>query len=98
MKQADALAARGFFVFPLVANSKLPAVKEWQNAATVNPADLHWPKNANVGVFAGKFMRDGELKALLIVDEDNKAGKDGAGTDDKGNQRHANDERPETQP
>ncbi|WP_109529291.1 MULTISPECIES: bifunctional DNA primase/polymerase [Nocardia] len=50
-------AARGFHVFPLHAGSKVPAVENWENAATLDPARIHrwwrrWPAN-NIGIACG---------------------------------------------
>lgn len=70
------LAKRGFWVFPVVANSKLPAVKDWQNFATNDPREVkarHKP-NTNVGIYTGRF---GGNRALVVIDIDNKKGKKG---------------------
>ncbi|WP_433194405.1 bifunctional DNA primase/polymerase [Nocardia sp. CA-107356] len=50
-------AARGFHVFPLHPGSKAPAIENWKNAATVDPARirswwLRWPER-NIGIACG---------------------------------------------
>ncbi len=71
---ALALAARGFRVFPLRENDWRPAIKGWQDAATTDEAQIRkWWGNGhayNVGVATGK--------GLLVVDIDNKKGKNGS--------------------
>lgn len=71
---ALALAARNFPVFPLRPNDWRPAIKDWQKLATTDEATIRrwwtqWP-DANVGVATGK--------GLLVVDIDNKKGKNGS--------------------
>jgi hypothetical protein len=76
------LVRRGFWVFPIRPNDKKPSVKEWQNAATQDPARLReWFGDANaagrlpnIGLSTGRFKLD---SALLVVDVDVKKGKDG---------------------
>lgn len=78
VKTAIKLAKAGFHVFPLKPMSKLPAIKEWQNKATtdVKVIEKYWSKNpdANIGICCSRF---GDDKALLVVDVDNKKGKNG---------------------
>jgi hypothetical protein len=59
-------AARGLAVFPIVAGSKLPAVKDWETAATTDTdtIDKVWRGGEyNIGIAAGP-------SGLLIVDLD----------------------------
>jgi hypothetical protein len=78
LEAALALAARGFHVFPIKKNLKTPAHKGWQNEASTDPraiADMGFiSHDHNVGVFTTKFGND---NALLVVDVDNKEGKNG---------------------
>lgn len=73
------LAKRGFRVFRLQVGKKKPIRGErFKECATSDPAEVYemWtlengePASYNIGIYAEKF---------LIVDEDNKDGKDGAG-------------------
>lgn len=73
------LAKRGFRVFRLQVGKKKPIRGErFKECATCDPAEVYemWtlengePASYNIGIYAEKF---------LIVDEDNKDGKDGAG-------------------
>jgi Bifunctional DNA primase/polymerase, N-terminal len=62
-------ARRGFDVFPLIPNTKLPAIKDWPNRATQDPAKIRqwwaqWP-NANIGICTTN---------LLVVDIDTRNG------------------------
>lgn len=74
---------RGFFVFPLVSDSKLPALKEWQKRATQDLAQIDmWDEenpDYNIGFFTGKFLPPGEKEptTLIVVDIDVKEGKRG---------------------
>ncbi len=82
LEHALALAAKGFWVFPLKPNSKTPAHKGWQSEATRDPVMLNaWfldpATSFNIGISTGKFGDDG---ALLVVDVDTKNGKDGNAT------------------
>ncbi len=73
LDHALALAKRGFRVFPLLPNLKLPAIKEYQNQATTDPARIRewwlsfWP-DANIGI---------ETTGLCVLDVDAKPGKPG---------------------
>lgn len=73
LEHALALAARGFRVFPLRANSKLPAIKGWPEKATTNPDTIKrwWAENPeyNIGIATGG--------GLLVLDVDVKDGKRG---------------------
>jgi hypothetical protein len=72
------LAAEGFYVFPLEANGKRPAVKAWQHKATGDEAVItrHWTAHPedNIGIHCGRY-KDGQ--ALCVIDVDVKAGKAG---------------------
>lgn len=87
LDQALALAARGFFVFPVVADGKIPAIKGWQNRATRDPAQIRawWTerdpvlggervRDLNVGIRTGRF---GDAGWLVVCDVDVKAGARG---------------------
>lgn len=85
-KAAKDLAAQGFFVFPLQQNGKIPIIKEFTNTATDNANDLarFWfdpilelEHYYNIGIVTSKFHGGG---ALLVVDVDNKKGKNGSAT------------------
>ncbi len=75
--QAVAWAERGFRVFPLIAQSKLPRVKEFYDVATSDPEKVAalwsdpvtgWPQDFNIGV---------STDHLIVVDIDMKGGKNG---------------------
>ena len=65
-------AARGWRVVPLMAKDKRPWVKDWVNAASVDPAQLgKWwsdKPSSNVGVALG------EASGLVAIDVDTQAG------------------------
>lgn len=75
------LAARGFYLFPLQPNSKLPAIKAWQVQASRDTAKIErWARKypgCNWGIFTGKY---GDDAALLVVDVDTKGEKHGNAT------------------
>lgn len=62
-------ARNGYAVFPLIPNEKKPAIKNWQNLATTNEAQIEswWQAqpNANIGITTG---------SLLVVDIDPRNG------------------------
>ena len=77
LEQALRLAERGFFVFPVAPDGKLPAIKDWVNKATRDADQIaKWWKNRdyNIGISTSRF---GDDKALCVVDVDTKEGKDG---------------------
>jgi hypothetical protein len=79
LNKALKLAELGFYVFPLIPEGKTPAIKGFTEAATRDPSQIKiwWGnKKHNVGIITTKF---GDGKALLVVDVDNKNGKDGDG-------------------
>ena len=80
LDHALALASQGFHVFPLATGEKAPPkITDFPNVATRTEAVIRgwwgqWP-DANVGISTTHFQDDA---ALLVVDVDNKGGKDGA--------------------
>jgi hypothetical protein len=68
---ALAHAKNGFYVIPLVENSKRPLISDWQNRATTNPLqiDSWWSEypNANIGIAC-------EVSNLIIIDLDKSKG------------------------
>lgn len=77
LDQALSLAARGFHVFPLQANSKLPAIKDYPTRATRDAEQIRkwWGgKSRNIGISTSRF---GDDEALVVVDVDTKEGKRG---------------------
>ncbi|AMJ63237.1 hypothetical protein AXW83_25660 [Bosea sp. PAMC 26642] len=78
-RQAVALAKQGRRVFPLLPNGKTPAVEGGLTRATSDPERVHrfWseafsgdPLDYNIGIATGE--------GLLVVDVDNKNGKNGS--------------------
>jgi len=78
------LANKGFHVFPLRANSKLPAIKDFPNQASLSPDKIKswWidellgtEKPYNIGISTTHF---GTNQALVVVDVDNKGDKQGS--------------------
>lgn len=77
LHQVLALAAQGFHIFPCEANGKLPVIKDFPNRATRDEDQLRqWfaGKDFNIGISTSRF---GEDQALVVVDVDNKNGKNG---------------------
>ena len=78
LEQALTLAARGFHLFPLRVNGKLPAIKDYPNRATRDPAQLRkWfltHPNRNLGISTTRF---GDDEALVVIDVDVKKEKHG---------------------
>lgn len=77
LEQALALAAQGFHVFPIEPNGKRPIIKDYPNRATRDPETIRrWfeDENRNIGISTTRF---GDDKALVVVDVDNKKGKEG---------------------
>lgn len=68
---ALAHAKNGFYVIPLVENSKRPLISDWQNRATTNPLqiDSWWSEhpNANIGIAC-------EVSNLIVIDLDESKG------------------------
>jgi len=68
---ALAHAKNGFYVIPLVENSKRPLISDWQNRATTNPLqiDSWWTEypTANIGIAC-------EVSNLIVIDLDTSKG------------------------
>lgn len=68
---ALAHAKNGFYVIPLLENSKRPLISDWQNRATTNPLqiDSWWSEhpNANIGIAC-------EVSNLIVIDLDTSKG------------------------
>lgn len=78
------LASLGFHIFPLKENSKLPLIKNYPNLATRDPSQIKawWTcdisgneKDRNIGISTSKW---GDNGALVVIDVDNKSGKNGS--------------------
>lgn len=85
LQSALRLAEYGFYVFPCVPGGKTPMDSGWQQIATRDPEKIRkiWycehldvEQPYNIGILTTKF-KDG--RPLLVVDIDNKDGKDGDG-------------------
>ncbi|HEX3141365.1 MAG TPA: bifunctional DNA primase/polymerase [Rhizobacter sp.] len=77
LDDALALAARGFWIFPVAPGAKTPAIADWPNAATRDPEQIStwWSsRDFNIGISTSRF---GDSKAIVAVDVDNKGGKNG---------------------
>jgi hypothetical protein len=64
-------AARGFAVFPLRTNDKIPRFEGWQAAATSDRAQIQrwwsqWPK-ANIGILTTSLLVVDTLRALACL-------------------------------
>lgn len=86
LKAAEQLIKMGFHVFPIIQNEKTPYLKDFTGAAMTDPEALrtYWwdavmerEHAHNVGIATSKF---GEGQALVVVDVDNKKGKEGSAT------------------
>jgi hypothetical protein len=82
-ESALSIAERGFHVFPLRQNSKLPLIDDFPNQATRDPAKikswwidsvLGFEQPYNIGISTSRFR---ENQALVVIDVDNKKGKRG---------------------
>lgn len=73
------LASKGFHVFPLQAESKLPAIKDYSKLATTDEKQIRewWGKRpyCNVGISTSSY--NGGDTCLIAVDVDNKGEKKG---------------------
>lgn len=83
MNQALSLAEKGFYVFPLQANGKLPAIDDFPNRATRDPEQIKkwWldpvmelEQPFNIGISTTRYNGS---QALVVVDVDNKGTKKG---------------------
>lgn len=83
LADALALADQGFHLFPLIPNSKLPAISSWPLLATRDHDKIaKWSRKyegCNYGIFTGRYGGNG---ALLVVDVDSPG--HGAGKKDGG--------------
>lgn len=84
LKSALELASQGFHIFPLVPGSKLPLIDDFPNRATRDPNQIkNWwtdpvmgfERDYNIGISTTKFGDDG---SLVVIDVDNKEGKNGS--------------------
>lgn len=84
LRDALDLASRGFDVFPIVANSKIPAINDFPRQASRDPdvitkwwvdPVLKTEKPLNVGISCSRYNGAGE--SLFVVDIDNKGDKKG---------------------
>ncbi len=84
-ESAKELARKGFYVFPVVPNGKTPCLKEYTECSTNSPEDLgrFWVESVlglhhqyNIGIATSHYDGGG----LLVVDVDNKEGKNGSQT------------------
>lgn len=90
LESALALAGRGFRVFPLAQNSKLPNIDAWQLEATTNFEKISswWTcpvlgvkQDWNIGICTTHFRHDATgTSSLLVIDVDNKGDKHGDDT------------------
>jgi hypothetical protein len=81
LQSALKLASLGLYVFPVTPNKKAPALfPEWPKKASRDPRQISewWQRvpRANIAVFAEKYR---DTESLIIIDVDNKEGKDGSG-------------------
>lgn len=74
LERALKLASNGYSVFPLQANSKIPAVRDWENWATTSPKKIknYWGRSpeSNIGLATGP-------SDLVVLDIDVKGDKNG---------------------
>lgn len=86
LKAASELIKMGFHVFPLIENEKTPYLKNFTDLAMTDPDKLktYWWDSVmeiehrhNIGIATSKFGRE---QALVVVDVDNKKGKEGSKT------------------
>lgn len=85
LEQALHLASQGFYVFPLMPKSKLPAIEDYPNRATRDPetikkfwmdAVLGVEQPFNVGISTTKYNGSQALVAVDIDDKGKKKGSD----------------------
>lgn len=86
LQKAIELADMGFKIFPIAPNTKIPTLNNFPELATSDHEQLKkwWidpvlglEQPYNIGISTSSFGNDGE--ALLVIDVDNKDGKDGDG-------------------
>lgn len=85
LESALELAAKGFYVFPLIENGKTPAIDAFPTKASRDPERIKrwwtcpvtgWEQDFNIGISTSRFNGK-DNGALLVVDVDNKKGKNG---------------------
>lgn len=85
LQKAKDLAGMGFKIFPIIANGKLPAISDFPRLASSDVKQLEkwWidpvlgtERPFNIGISTTSFGNNGE--ALVVVDVDNKDGKNGS--------------------
>lgn len=78
------LASLGFHIFPIIENGKTPLIENFPELATRDPEQikdwwvdpiLEFEKDYNVGISTTRF---GDNEALIVIDVDNKKGKNGS--------------------
>ena len=83
LDQALALAAQGLHVFPLIPNTKLPAIDRWQEKATTDAERIRkwwidpvmgFDQDYNIGICTTRFNG---TDYLMAVDIDVKNGRNG---------------------
>lgn len=84
LQHALALAAQGFWIFPIEAGVKSPPrIDDFPTKATRDEAQIRrwwtcpvmgFEQDFNIGISTSRFRRD---ETLLVVDSDNKGGKNG---------------------
>lgn len=83
LSAALSLAAMGFHVFPLIRETKLPAIDDFPNQASRGEERIRawwtcpvtgWEQPYNIGISTSRF---GDNEALIVVDVDNKGDKRG---------------------
>ena len=77
IRKAKKYTDRGWKVFPIIPNGKLPKIKSWQQEATTDDKKivLWWKfqfKDANIGIVTGAASEN-----LVVLDVDVKDGKQG---------------------
>lgn len=76
------LAKEGFYVFPILPNTKAQSLVKHKTESSRDEAQIKkWfeTSNCNVGISTQRF-RDGVREALIVLDIDDKDGKNGSGT------------------
>ena len=79
IESALKLASEGFYIFPLIPETKEPRYKGWQEAATRDPSIINewWQEDPdyNVGIFTERYQDGGHLIAVDVDVKDGKPGK-----------------------
>jgi hypothetical protein len=83
LQSALDLAQQGFYVFPIVPNSKIPEIDDYPNQATRDATTIKswWTCDIlkleqpfNIGIYTGKYQ---DNQALIVIDVDMKGDTDG---------------------